>query len=150
MNELVNTTKDYVDTVTSALESINNTHYSGGLSLFSENRKYTNGYIVPTPINFIGPPNNRFIALFGKPESITSNIDSLFNDLLVDNDNESSPLFSKINLQNFKNSDIRKYKRNIKSVINSIRVNYGQVYNTELNNVVNVQQQLIRIIDKLN
>jgi outer membrane protein OmpA-like peptidoglycan-associated protein len=147
MNDFVNTTKEYVDTVTSALEDVNDAYYIGGLRLFTENRKYVKGEVLV--VNNI-TSNVKNIDIFGKPESIVSNINNLFTNLLSDNENESSPFYENINLQNFKNSDIRKYKRNIKSVIDTTRVEYDQFYNVNLNNIVDVQQRLIRIIDKLN
>jgi outer membrane protein OmpA-like peptidoglycan-associated protein len=147
MNDFVNTTKEYVDTVTSALEDVNDAYYIGGLRLFTENRKYVKGEVLV--VNNI-TSNVKNIDIFGKPESIVSNINNLFTNLLSDNENESSPFYENINLRNFKNSDIRKYKRNIKSVIDTTRVEYDQFYNVNLNNIVDVQQRLIRIIDKLN
>ena len=142
MNDFVETATDYFETTFNALENINDSYFYGGLVLFTDKRKYIQGYVDPDIVTTIN--------LFGKPELINNNIDDLFKKLITDNENETSPFYVGIKLKNFKNSEIKKYKRNLKLFINKKRIEYDQFYVKNLKVMVDVQQRLIRLIDKLN
>ena len=146
MNELIEKSKNYVDVIVSSLEKISNEQSEIALYYFFKNRKYQFGQIT----NYFDQANAETTKIFGKPDKIQELTDKLITDLLNDVDQETTPLMKGITLKNFKNSDIKKYKKRIKLLIESNKDFFLSNFNTSITEIETSIKELIYVINRLN
>ena len=147
MNELIDKSKNYIDTLTSTLETITNNESEIALYYIVKERKYKYGQIY----NLFDQPNAETIRLFGKTKGVENRINSLSNQILQDIDNGTNPFLTNIDEQDFKNSEKRKYKRRLKDYVDKqLKNKFIENVLTPLTKLEKAQTDLIRIIDKIN
>ena len=148
-NELVDNSKRYVDSVITSLTDIIG-QYSFDFLYYMEQRPYSFGYMTG-----YYNENNLFTGtsvtanIFGNPVGLQSKIDTLFTNALTDVDNNTCPILSGITNQSFKNRDITKLKKNIKSYITNKKNNFLSKATSAISNITNNELKLIRDIDQL-
>jgi outer membrane protein OmpA-like peptidoglycan-associated protein len=152
VNELVQKSKDYVENTINTIETINNDQSGIGLYYFTQTRNYQEGLITGNIDNTTGELG---LNIFGKPTEIENRVETLLNDLIDDVNNDSNPFLvspgiNDIYNANFKNSEIRKFKKNLKSWINAQIGSLTSTMTTTLFNLEEKQTELVRVIDKLN
>lgn len=151
INNYVNKSQTYVESVISSLDTINRLQSQIGLYYFTQERNYTDGVATGYLDN-----NNTFETnIFGKPVGIQQRAEELKLKLLEDIDNNTNPFlttvnFGTINSQGFKNSEITKFKKNLKSFVQERMNVFQSIFNESIGELSNNQTELIRIIDKLN
>jgi outer membrane protein OmpA-like peptidoglycan-associated protein len=137
-------TKNTTGTILGQLEEINNNYFVGGLRMFTSLRSYTGGTFGGTT-SLVSP------LLFGKPEGLESKIVKLFQGAVSDVENNSNPyLGAEFNRQNFKEVDIKSFKRTLTDLIVAKRTDYQQFFDTAIQTMVLSEQDLVRYIDKSN
>ena len=142
--DLLNTTKNSTGTILGQLEEVNNNYYVGGLRMFTSLRSYTGGTFGGGSL-LVSPP------LFGKPENLETKIQNLFQLAVQDVENNTNPyLGSDFNNQNFKEIDIKSFKRTITDLIVAKRTDYQQFFDSAIQTMVIAEQDLVRYIDKTN
>lgn len=147
MKNFIDLTKDYAQTVFQNLKNINSKLLIGGLIVFTKDRKYQNGYF-----NNINQPTTNLVKIFGKSE-YEQKVDLLFSKAKNDVENETSPVLSFLNIQNFTNISTRKIKRKLKDMIDDRQSNYLSILNEASNNIVNSEvneTKMIDVLDQLN
>jgi hypothetical protein len=151
MDELINVTKAYADGTVAALESVNQAYLTGGLRMFTKDRNYITGQFGQYATS---AGDNVESSIFGKSEKLQSKIDEVFNGAIDDVNNDISPLivpFTTGNRKNdVKNSDVRKYKKQLIDAINKRKNTFQSSMLTNLNNLVTTEQEFIRVVDKIN
>jgi len=150
MKDYVKKAQDYTQNIISSLDIINRLQSKIGVHYFTQDRLYTNGTVT----GYLDGSNVNTTQLFGKPIKIQNKEADLKTKLIEDVDNNLNPFLKSpatdIDKQNFKNSDIRKFKKNLKSFINT-RINVFQsIFNGEIPDLLNVQTEFVRSADKAN
>lgn len=146
VNELVDKTKDYVQNVISNLETISKEQSKIGLYYFTKTRNFYNGNITGNLDN----NNVLFTNIFGKPIDFEDEVNILYNAVNSDINNDSNPFLSKISLENFNNSDIKKFKKRLKLFVDLTKETFTSNFNSGMSELLENQTNLIRVIDKLN
>jgi len=152
-DEIIGLSQEYTQSVINSLTEISNQYSYDGLVYFTSDRNYTDGKILGyygAPTYYTGATLD--INLFGKPKEdvIQQRIQLLFDQTLVDVDDNSSPLLKNIDNNNFVSTDITKYKSNITQKINTIKETYLNGFTGILGKITDNQLALISNIDKLN
>ena len=151
MDDLIGVSKAYADATVSSLESVNQAYLTGGLRMFTKDRKYITGEFGQYATS---SSDNVETSIFGKTESLQSKIDQVFNDALSDVDNGNSPLVAPFvtgdKKNDVKNADLRTFKKQVKDLINRRKVNFSSSMLSNLNDLVGVEQNFIRVVDKIN
>jgi competence protein ComGF len=149
MNDLIDATKVYTDTTVSVLENINSSYLIGGLRMFTKDRKFITGNFGEYASNM---SDNVSTNIFGKADTLQSKIDQLFSDAISDVSNNTSPLLVGFtnNSRNVTNKDLRIFKKNLTTVIENKKKNFSAIMETKLNDLVTKEQELIRVVDKIN
>ena len=109
--------KSYTQNIITTVETVNTFHSRIGLYYLTQKRNYTEGYVT----GYLDGNNEYETNLFGKPIEIQNRVIDLKNKLLEDVDNDENPFLktptTTIYEQNLKNSDIKKFKKNLKTLI---------------------------------
>ena len=148
MDDLIGVSKAYADGTVSALASVNEEYLTGGLRMFTKDRKYITGDFGQYATS---ASDTVEASIFGKTESLQSKIDQIFADALQDVDNGDSPLVVPFYENNsIKNSDYRTYKKQVKDLINARKGNFSSSMLSNLNDLVGIEQNFIRVVDKIN
>jgi outer membrane protein OmpA-like peptidoglycan-associated protein len=145
MNELVEKTKDYFDSVFNNIEKINNESLIGGIILYNNNKKYTTGYF-----NWLSGNTNNLINIFGKPVATALTIRQVIDQAKKDVDDELTPILGGIDNANFDKEEKRKIKRKLKEIIDT---KFGLLIGTTSSaqgNIIQNELKLIQITDELN
>lgn len=146
VKDLVKKSETYAQGVISTLDNVVNENSSIGLYYFSEYRKYFYGNIT----GYFDGNNVLDTNIFGKPEKIQEQLDVLYNGLISDVDNDTNPFLTKLPNYDFKETDKKKFKRNLKTFINGTRNSFESGLNSLTTDLINNQTDLIRTIDKIN
>jgi hypothetical protein len=142
--DFLENTKNTTGTILGQLEEINNNYFVGGLRMFTSVRSYTGG-------TFGGSTELVSPSLFGKPENLEAKIVKLFELAIKDVENNSNPyLGAEFNRQNFKDVDIKSFKRTLTDLIVAKRTDYQQFFDGAIQTMVLAEQDLVRYIDKSN
>jgi hypothetical protein len=145
MTELVQKTKDYFDSVFNNIEKINNEALIGGIILYNNNKKYTDGYF-----NWLSGSTNNLVKIFGKPVATALTIKQVIDQAKLDVDNEDSPILGGLQNTNFNKEEKRKIKRKLKEIIDT---QFGFLIGVTSNaqgNIIDNELKLIQITDELN
>jgi hypothetical protein len=135
----------YSKGVVDKLEQVSIQYNAGILKLFTTDREfYETG-----KFDEWGTPQN--LQIFGK-SNYTDSITNLFSSLLSNVDSDSLTLISEI--KNKKNdsgsNNLKKYKQNIKNLINGKKDGFESSLNNISNELINAQLPVVRSIDKIN
>lgn len=147
MKDYVLKSQAYTQNVISSLDTINRLQSKIGLYYFTQDRLFTDGKVT----GFLDGNNVNSTQLFGKPIKIQNKEADLKTKLLEDVDNDVNPFlkspFTSIDRRNFKNSDIRKFKKNLKSYINTQVSVFQSIFNGEMTDLLKVQTEYVRAND---
>jgi len=143
MDDLVDLTKKYTDSVVNKLESINGSYNYGVLMISTSERNYQNGKIM----QFGG--NSFDTNLYGKSDKIQSKLDDIFRDAISDVDNDSSPLIKFVKPKNLTESGKKQFKEQMKSKIAAKKNNFLTEISTATNEITKSQLELINLMSKL-
>jgi outer membrane protein OmpA-like peptidoglycan-associated protein len=151
VNNYVDKTETYVEDVVSSLDTINRLQSQIGLYYFTQNRNYNSG----TATGYLDNNNVFETSIFGKPFDIETLSEELRTKSLEDIDNNTNPFlttvnFGNINSQGFKESDIKKFKKNLKAFVEERMGVFQSIFNESMVDLIKNQTELVRIIDKLN
>jgi len=146
VNDLVNKTQSYTQNIISSLDTIRTDGSKIMLYYFTNNRNYMSGNITGNLDNIDVLDSN----IFGKPTDITDLTNDLFTKSRQDVENDTNPFLSKINNENFKNSDIKKFKKNLKSFIDYSEQFYPATMNSTMYDLLETQTEMVRTIDQIN
>jgi len=144
--DFVKKSQDYTQNVLNTLETIVDEQSLIGLYYFTKNLNYKNGYVT----GYLDNINPLEVNIFGKPVDIQNSVDTLYSELINDVDTNINPFLSEISVENFKNSDIRKFRKNLKSFINYTNTFFQANFNSTMFDLLETQTELVRSIDKLN
>ncbi len=146
MNELVDSAGSYINSVNNNLEVINNLLNIGGLLLYSNSRKYKEGYI-----NYLsGTSGSLLTQIFGKPEDYQKKVDDLFTRAKEDVDNLLTPPLAQVNEKNFTNNQIRKVKRKLKDKIDELKNPYLSFLEGAQTSIITEELKFIGLSDQIN
>jgi len=146
VKELVSKSETYVQNTISTVETINNDNSLIGLYYFTNSRKYFYGLIT-------GELDNNDVLeinIFGKPENIQNLTDTLYDNLTNDISENTNPFLVKLNQNDFKESDKKKFKRNLQNYIDESILKFNTDLSSHMSDLVKNQLSLIRTIDKIN
>lgn len=145
-NELIEKASNYTNTVTNFMETVINED-SKIMAYYSVNkRKFTSGNIS----NYFDQPNAQLLNIFGNPTEQQLLRDTLFNDLLEDVENGTTPMMKDIQFKNFKSSEIKLYKKNLTNIINNQKNEFLSTFESNISEVINSEIELIKTLNKLN
>jgi hypothetical protein len=150
MDSLVDGTKNYFETITNKLESINSSYNYGVVQLLNVSREYNKGTVVT------GDTTNDSgveIEIYGKPKGWEEIIDNQVKDLLIDIDEDKNPIIkglSKFFITNDNSKPIRDVKTNMKNYIEQVSLSFKNGIATTVQEIVLEEQSYIRTIDKIN
>ena len=146
VNDFVSKSQSYTQNVLNTLDTIRKELSSIGMYYFTQTRNYTDGYTT----GYLDGNDELFTNIFGKPSGIQSRVDELRTKLLEDVDNDLNPFLTNVTEQNFKRSDIKKFRKNIKNYIGQKVTTLGVGFNGVMNDLLNTQTEFVRVNDKLN
>jgi hypothetical protein len=145
MNKLADQTKSYATTVLNNLEKVNESYLLGGLLIFTDERKYTEGYF-----DWLTGNTSNVGYIFGKTEKIQNKIEDLTRKAKKDVDDDLCPLIDVAVNYNFTNQDIRKVKKQIQKLIDEEGVKMLALLEGCNSAIVSDELSLVFTIDKLN
>jgi outer membrane protein OmpA-like peptidoglycan-associated protein len=145
MNELSNITKSYFDTILSNFEKINEEALIGGIIIYNNDRKYTQGLF-----NWLSGSTNNKVNIFGKTNSFFQTIRKVVDQAKSDVENETSPILGGLANKNFDKDEKRKIKRKLKELIEEKYFSLIDTISSAQRNVVDNELKLIQITDELN
>jgi outer membrane protein OmpA-like peptidoglycan-associated protein len=144
MKDYVLKSQAYVQNVISSLETISRLQSKIGVCYFTQDRLYTNG----TSTGYLSGSDGFTTRIFGKPIKLQDKESDLKTKLIEDIDNNLNPFlkspFTNIDKQNFKNSDVKKFKKNLKSFINLRMGVFQSIFNSKITDLLNVQTDFVR------
>jgi hypothetical protein len=147
MNEFLDKSKSYVDTLTSTFETVSETNSEIALYYLYKDRKYKYGQTF----NLFDQPNAETIRIFGKVKTLEERINTLVSQVLQDVDDGTNPFVINIDSYDFRNADKRKYKRKLKEFIEQeLKQKLINDLTSGLSNLEKVQTDLVRVMDKIN
>jgi len=146
MKELITLTTEYTTNVFNSLKTINDKHLLGGLLIINKDRDYQEGFF-----NNINSPNANLVKIYGKSKNFQNRIDSLFDKIKDDIDNNTTPILSAIlERQDFTNIQKNKIKRKLKSLADERKQKYLTDIDNSNNIIVQNELALINLVDKIN
>jgi len=145
MKDLTVKTKSYTNTVITALSKVNTKYALGGLSILNKDRKLTKGYF-----NYLSGNTSNETTIYGKTENIQPKVDTLFTKIKEDIDNGTISVLKNLSSQNFKDSDIRKIKNKLKSMVDELKSTYISDLEIANSTIGTDELPLIKLIDQLN
>lgn len=146
VKELVKKSETYAQGMTSTLEEISKSNSLIGLYYFSKNTKYFYGEMT----GYLDGNDEFPMNIFGKPEQIQNEMSTLSTNLISDVDNNLNPFLKDIEQFDFKSTDKKKFRRNLKTFINNAVLEVEDSLNSQIGLLVDNQLNLVRIIDKIN
>ena len=146
MNDFVSKAQSYTQNILNTLDTIRKELSSIGMYYVTQTRNYTDGYTT----GYLDGNDELFTNIFGKPSGIQSRVNELKTKLLEDVDNDLNPFLTDVTEQNFKRSDIKKFRKNIKNYIEEKTGILDIGLNAVMNDLVKTQTEFVRVNDKLN
>lgn len=146
MDELTSKSQTYVQNIITTIETMTSEQSIIALYYFTKFRKYFIGQIT----GYFDGNNSLEMNIFGKPENIQQQVDVLYSDLSNDIINNTNPFLSKISLENFKNSEISKFKKNLQTFLDYTKTYFNANFNSLMGDLIKNQTEMIRVVDKMN
>ncbi len=145
VNDYVSKAQSYTQNILNTLETISKDQSKIGMYYFTQTRNYQDGYTT----GYLDGNDELFTNIFGKPSEIPNRTTELEVKLNEDVDNNTNPFLSQISLQNFKNSDIKKFRKNLKSFIKEYIGFFQTTFNSTMFDLLETQTEFVRVNDKL-
>ncbi len=144
MKDYVLKSQEYVQNVISSIDTISRIQSKIGVHYFTQDRLYTYG----TSTGYLSGSNGYTTNILGKPNKLQNKQITLKNKLIEDVDNGLNPFLkgpkTNIENQNFKNSEVKKFKKNLKSYIELQMNVFLSIMNGEMGDLLNVQTNFVR------
>jgi hypothetical protein len=150
MDDLLKQTSDYFKVITNQLESVTNTQNFGFTQIVNFNRKFNFGTINTQPFDETSAIE---MQIYGKPESWEEKVNEYFNQALADVDNNNNPIIKELGkYYNITEAvfPMREIKTNLKDYLKGIKDKIILDVNGPLTSLVEVQQNYVQNIRKLN
>jgi hypothetical protein len=140
--------KNYLKNIINQSETIVKNYNLGVLSLTNYKRNYTEGsFIVHDSVENIEEGTN----LYGKSDSYEERINSLFDQVITDIENNDNPIVLDMNnTAKFKESTIRNMKNNMINFIKNLKNDFSLKLSTTIQDISTQEQNLIGLISKIN
>ena len=146
VNDFVSKAQLYTQNILNSLDTIRKEQSSIGMYYFTQTRNYTDGYTT----GYLDGNDELFTNIFGKPSNIQNRVIELNTKLNEDVDNNTNPFLTDVSDQNFKRSDIKKFRKNLKSYISEKISFYTSTFNGEMGDLLNMQTEFVGVNDKIN
>lgn len=145
VRDLVGKTQTYIQGAVNTVQEISTNLSEIGLAYFTKTRKYIYGNMTGSLDN----NNPFFINIIGKPV-LQQDIENLYSELLLDIENNTNPFLTNISQNDFKNSEIKKFKKNLITYVNGTKANFESNLTSKISDLEKNQLEVVRVIDKLN
>lgn len=145
-NDFVKKAQSYSQNILNTLDTINKNQSLIGLYYFTQERNYKDGYTT----GFLDGNDELATNIFGKPKGIPDRTTELQVKLLEDIENGTNPFLSSIALENFLESDIKKFKKKLKSFVDTYINVFQDIFNSTTFDLLEKQTEFIRVNDKIN
>lgn len=141
MKSLVDEAQNYFGTVVAKCDSIATAYNYGILQIITSRRDYTNGIIA----------NNEKTEIFGKVKELEKGINELFNSVISDITNNDNVIIKEFESNSYNPNAIviTAIRENMITYIKNMNTDFILGLNIELQSLLEQQQKLISIIDKL-
>jgi outer membrane protein OmpA-like peptidoglycan-associated protein len=141
MKSLVDEAQNYFGTVVGKCDSIATAYNYGILQIITSSREYTDGNVATFPSE-----------IFGKVKDLENGINKLFDGVISDITNNDNVIISGFLSKEYEPDGpvIGEIKNNMITFIKGINADFVSGLNIELQLLLEQQQKLINIIDKLN
>lgn len=146
MVEFIKATGGYFNAQFNSLKKIKDELHLGGLLLYTKDRNYKQGYFD----YLSGTTNSLMTTILGKPENYQNRLDDLISRGKDDVDGLLTPPLTQVELQNFPNAQIRKVKRQLKSMIDDVKTEYLAVLEEGQTSIIKEELNFITLSDQLN
>ena len=141
MKSLVDEAQNYFGAVVGKCDSIATAYNYGILQIITSSREYTDGDVATFPSE-----------IFGKVKDLEKGINKLFDGVISDITNNDNVIISGFLSKEYKPDGlvVDEIKNNMITFIKGINADFVSGLNVELQSLLEQQQKLINIIDKLN
>lgn len=146
MNEFVESTGTYFNSVYSNLNTLKEYLNLGGLLVYTKDRKYQEGFFD----YLSGTSNSLLTKIIGKPESYQDKVDDLIRRAKQDVDDLLTPPLAQLDEKNFNANQKRKVKRKLKSMIEEKKDPYISFLDSAQTNIIQEELKYIALSDQLN
>jgi len=146
MVEFIKATGGYFNALYNNLNTLKDNLYLGGLLLYTKDRKYKQGYFD----YLSGTTNSLMTTILGKPENYQDSLDKLIERGKADVDESLTPPLVNVEIKNFPNSEIRKVRRQLKSMIDDVKEGYLGFLEATQTNIIKEELNFITLSDQLN
>jgi outer membrane protein OmpA-like peptidoglycan-associated protein len=145
MKDITVKTKSYANTTVNSLETLYSKQLLGGISILTDERKYSKGYF-----DYLSGNTSSGATIFGKSEKIQPKVDNLFEKIKQDIEIETIPILRGMATQGFTKDDIRKIKNKLKQMAEALKQLYLSDLETANATIVKDELPLIRLVDQIN
>jgi hypothetical protein len=144
MKSLVDEAQNYFGAVVGKCDSIATAYNYGILQIITSSREYTDGYV-----GIIGTDKSE---IFGKVKDLEKGINKLFDGVISDINKNDNVIIKGFLSKEYKPNGpvVDEIKKNMITFIKGINADFVSGLNVELQSLLEQQQKLINIIDKLN
>ena len=144
LNETWNKTKEYFDTVIDTHITLSKNFNVGIVYLLFYERNFSEG-------KFDEYGTSSTLPIYGKPNKIENKVDKLFSETISDVKKRRDPFMEEIDKSiNLKNSEKKEIERRLIQSIEAMQSDFSINLNNDISNLINVQQEYIQNIRKLN
>ena len=140
MNDLIDQSQNYFNTVYNKIKEIGEQHNLGVVQLYTKERQFIEGSI---------PVTSTTVNLFGKPVKLQDNTDELINLLIDDINNDNWIFFSAMLDENITAKTKRKVKKNMIDYLNGLKGTFSNDLYTITQELVDAEMDLIKTINKV-
>jgi hypothetical protein len=146
MVEFVKSTGGYFNALFTNLKILKDYLYLGGLLLYTKQRNYKQGYFD----YLSGTTNSLMTTILGKPENYQDTLDKLIARGKDDVDELLTPVLAQVGEKDFPNAQIRKVKRQLKSMIDEMKPAYLTFLEDTQTSIIAEELKFITLSDQLN
>ena len=145
MKTLVEKTSEYMESTYENLKKLNEELLYGGIIFLTKDRKYVNGYF-----NYLSGNTTNSAKIFGSSEKLQEKVQNLIKMAKVDVDDDLCPILGGLYDENFKNSDVKKVKKQIKELIDNKLNVITQALENVKSTINKNELSFIDYVDKIN
>jgi len=142
MNEFVDDTQSYFDVITNQLTTFVESYNRGIMEIVSQTRNYKDGTV------FI--PSSQSAPIYGKPEGVQNSIDSLFDTVTSEIDNDQNYIVKELKNLSFTTTVLDDVKKNMKAYLLSYKEEMSTGIFGIIQSMTEKQEKYIQYIRKLN
>ena len=145
MKTLVEKTSEYMESTYENLKKLNEELLYGGIIFLTKDRKYVNGYF-----NYLSGNTTNSANIFGSSEKLQEKVQNLIKMAKTDVDDDLCPILGGLYDENFKNSDVKKVKKQIKELIDNKLNVITQALENVKSTINKNELSFIDYVDKIN